>query len=245
MRRAEATAEAMMEPRAFLTAQWRHLAMLNYDIDPGVLAPFLPAGTELDRFEGRVIVSLVGFLFLKTRVMGIPIPFHRDFEEVNLRFYVRRRANGGWRRAVVFIRELPRLAIAATARVFYGENYVAVPMGHSVNAEGVSYRWRFKGVENSIGVKVHGAPREVEGGSEAEFITEHYWGCTGRAGGPTMEYNVTHPRWRVWPADRAQFVGDVEQLYGKEFAPALRRAPDSAFLAEGSAVTVFKGSPLP
>lgn len=186
-----------------------------------------------------------GFLFLNTRVLGIPIPFHRNFEEVNLRFYVRRKADGGWRRAVVFVKELvPRFAIAATARAVYGENYVAVPMGHSIGAQQVSYSWRYKGAENSMQLGMHGVPHDVEGGSEAEFITEHYWGYARRAGGRTTEYQVAHPRWRVWNADHARFEGDAAGLYGTPFAQALRNPPDSAFLAEGSAVTVFRGVPL-
>jgi uncharacterized protein YqjF (DUF2071 family) len=238
----------------FLTAEWRHLAMLNYDIDPSVLVPLVPAGTELDQHAGRTMVSLVGFLFLNTRVLGIPIPLHRNFEEVNLRFYVRRKADDGWRRAVVFVKELvPRFAIAVTAKALYGENYAAVPMSHAIveepgrsgdNCKRVSYDWRFKGRTNWLRLTAHGEPLEVEAGSEAEFITEHYWGYARRANGSTTEYRVDHPRWRVRSADDAQFVGDVGELYGKEFVPALQGPPDSAFLAEGSEVTVFKGSAL-
>lgn len=229
----------------FLTAEWRHLAMLNYDVDPRVLAPLVPPGTELDEFEGRTMASLVGFLFLKTRVRGIAIPFHRNFEEVNLRFYVRRKVGGEWRRAVVFVREfVPRWAIAATARALYGEKYLALPMGHSVGPEAVSYTWKFRGTENSIHMTVVGEPREAGAGSEAEFITEHYWGYTSRGGGRTMEYRVAHPRWRVWNADHARFIGDIASLYGSEFVPSLQGTPNSAFLAEGSEVTVFKGVPL-
>ena len=119
--------------RPFLTAQWRCLAMVNFEIDPAVLRPFVPVGTELDCWQGRAFVSVVGFLFVDTRVWGWPIPYHRDFEEVNLRFYVRRRAEEGWRRAVVFVKEIvPRAAIAMSARWLYGENYVALPMRHQV-----------------------------------------------------------------------------------------------------------------
>src|ERR1700690_3759655 len=117
----------------FLTAEWRYLAMLNYEIEPAALTALVPAGTELDFWNGKTFISLVGFLFQKTRVCGIPIPFHRNFEEVNLRFYVRRKADDGWRRGVVFIKELvPRLAIAFIARTFYNENYIALPMSHQI-----------------------------------------------------------------------------------------------------------------
>lgn len=164
----------------FLTAEWRHLAMLNFDIDPSILRPLVPTGTELDDWRGRTFVSVVGFLFLNTRVFSAAIPFHRDFEEVNLRFYVRRKASDGWRRAVVFVKEIvPRLAIALTARALYGENYVAVPMRHRIAIENgctaglqsVLYSWRFCGRENRMELSADGQAGEVVEGSNVEFIT--------------------------------------------------------------------------
>src|SRR2546425_745029 len=148
--------------KVFLTAEWKHLAMLNYEIDQSMLAPFVPAGTELDLWDGKVLVSIVGFLFVKTRVFGIPIPFHRDFEEVNLRIYVRRKAEDGWRRGVVFIKELvPRAAIALVARNLYNEPYIALPMAHRIEAESGSvksaeYSWRFGGRQNGLKLTTRG-----------------------------------------------------------------------------------------
>ena len=125
------TVEPNVQP--FLTANWRYLAMLNYVVDPRLITPLVPAETEIDFENGETFLSVVGFLFLDTRLLGLPIPLHRDFEEVNLRFYVRRKSADTWRRGVVFIRELvPRRAIALVARTFYGENYVAVPMKHEI-----------------------------------------------------------------------------------------------------------------
>ena len=236
----------------FLTAQWRHLAMLNYEVDPKILQSFLPAGTELDDWQGRIFVSIVGFQFLNTRVLGVLIPYHHDFEEVNLRFYVRRKVSGEWRRGVVFIKELvPRMAIAWVARVFYGENYVALPMWHSIEAEhdtdtgplSVSYAWSFCGEKNRMKVTLENSSEDVVEGSVEEFITEHYWGYTRRRNGCTTEYRVEHPQWRVAKAMSAQLDCDVAGLYGEQFVEFLK-TPASAFLADGSEITVFKGRPL-
>lgn len=242
-----------MPPNSFLTAEWRYLAMLNFDVDPTVLRRLVPAGTELDDWRGRTFVSVVGFLFLNTRVLGMPIPCHRDFEEVNLRFYVRRKMSDGWRRAVVFVKELvPRTAIALTARMVYGENYVALPMNHRIEVENgsspvrrVCYSWKFNGRENQIQMEVQGEAQESEPGSEEEFITEHYWGYTRRRDGSTREYRVEHPRWRVWRARDARLDCDAARLYGDQFIESLQAAPASAFLADGSEVTVSKGISLP
>ena len=237
-----------MNPRPFLTAHWRNLAMLNYEVPPEILAPLVPAGTELDSWQGKTFVSVVGFLFLDTRVRGIAIPGHRDFEEVNLRFYVRRRAEDGWRRGVVFVREIvPRFAIAGTARLLYGEKYVSLPMRHSITGDPtrggmyVMYGWRFRGRWHGIGAVVGGSPQEALPGSEEEFITEHYWGYSSLRGGGCVEYQVEHPRWRVWNLLRPVLDCDVAPLYGAGFAGPLAGEPSSAFLADGSEVAVYPG----
>jgi uncharacterized protein YqjF (DUF2071 family) len=239
-----------MPARRFLTAEWRNLAMLNYEVAPSLVAAYVPAGCELDSWDGRTFVSVVGFQFLSTRVLGIPIPFHRDFEEVNLRFYVRRRHEGSWRRGVVFIKELvPRHAIAWVARQVYGENYVALPMRHSIRGLGsgsamASYEWRRSGAWEGMRVNVSGSPALPEEESEASFITEHYWGYTRQRNGGTVEYQVEHPRWRVWHATGAWLKCNARALYGAAFSEVLSGSPRTAFLADGSAVTVRQGQRL-
>jgi uncharacterized protein YqjF (DUF2071 family) len=227
--------------------------MLNYEIDPKALAPLVPAGTELDSWQGRTYVSLVGFRFLDTRVLGIPIPLHRNFEEVNLRFYVQRKAEDGWRRGVVFVKEIvPRFAIAFVARWLYNENYVALPMRHELRSaaadpscvESVAYAWHAGGREHRLSLAGAGAPQPLVPGSEAEFIAEHYWGYTRQPDGGTVEYKVEHPPWRVATAARAELDCDVRSMYGDRFAEALGRPPSSAFLADGSAISVSHGSRL-
>jgi uncharacterized protein YqjF (DUF2071 family) len=234
-------------PGTFLTAEWRYLVMLNYEIDPHVLLPILPRYTELDCWQGKHFVSVVGFLFLNTRVLGIPIPFHRNFEEVNLRFYVRRRAGDEWRRGVVFIKEVvPRSAIANVARWVYNENYVCQPMSSSIEIPTtetdpgrIEYRWGREPLR--VWARIAGLPKVLPGGSEAEFITEHYWGYARQRDGGTMEYRVEHPPWRVWQALDAKLEGDVTGFYGAAYGEALAGKPSSTFVAEGSPIAVYRG----
>jgi uncharacterized protein len=241
--------EQMNPGKAFLTAQWRELAMLNYNVDPALLQQFVPAGTELDLWNGQAFLSLVGFRFLHTKVLGISFPFHSNFEEVNLRLYVQRRDGPIVKRGVVFIREIvPRWAIAALARMLYNENYISLPMSHHISTVdmslAVSYAWKSDNRWNTIGLTVKGDPAVPEPDSEEQFITEHYWGYTRQQDGGCIEYQVVHPPWRVWSAPDARFEGDAEQLYGKALGAVLKQEPASAFLAEGSAVTVYKGRRL-
>ena len=241
----------MSTDEVFLTAKWQHLAMLNYEVDADLLLPFVPAGTELDRWNGKVFVSLVGFRFLRTRLLGfLPIPMHSNFDEVNLRFYVRRRVGSEVRRGVVFIQEMvPRRAIAFVARTFYNENYVALPMAHKLDSFGdkdlrVAYRWRREGRWSEINLETDGNSELPSEGSVEQFITQHYWGYAAQPEGGSMEYRVTHPSWKVWQARKAAFEGDAGKFCGKDIAAVLRGKPQSAFLAEGSAVTVAKGRRL-
>ena len=208
----------------FLSAEWRQLAMVNYEVDPAVLRLLVPAGTELDTFEGRSYVSLVGFLFLQTRVFGFRFPFHTNFAEVNLRFYVRRRMDGaeGWRRGTVFIKEMvPRRIIATMARLLYNESYITRPMRHTVGTTRAQYDWRQAGRWESLSVTgQEGNWQGIAVGSQEEFITEHYWGYNRQRDGRTLEYQVEHPRWRVRQAREYRFDCEVERLYGAAFVPS-------------------------
>ena len=223
--------------------------MLNFVVDPQVVAPLVPPGTEIDFENGNTFVSVVGFLFLDTRLLGLPIPLHRDFEEVNLRFYVRKKSADTWRRGVVFVRELvPKRALATIARVFYGEPYLAIPMSHDIeHRDGklkVEYSWKRGRKTESIKMSANGEAQAIPAGSHAEFITEHYWGYTSFRGG-CSEYRVEHPRWKVWHAETFEFKADVATLYGEKFVEPLSVPPHSAFIAEGSPIQVLLREQLP
>ena len=234
--------------RPFLTARWDSLLMLSYVCPAEVLEPLVPAGTTLDLWQGEALVSLVGFRFLETRLGGVPVPFHRRFEEVNLRFYVVRETSAGEvRRAVTFVRELvPRWAIATVARVVYNEPYLAVPMGHDVAVDPatggrVAYTWRHGGERYALRGTASGPAAPAAAGSEAQFVTEHYWGYTRQRDGGTLEYQVEHPPWALWTLDAAAFEGPPAPLYGAAFADVLAEPPRSALLAVGSEVAVHAG----
>jgi uncharacterized protein len=232
---------AAKHKKTFLTAAWRDLVMLNYEVDPALLAPYMPRGVETDFWQGRTHVSLVGFSFLNTRVLGVPIPFYRNFDEVNLRFYVRR----GDRRGVVFFREIvPRGAISWVARRVYGENYLRLPMRHQIEPSRVEYAWRFGGRWNRIAASELGPPMPLAPGSHEEFIAEHYWGYARRSADRTVEYRVDHRPWNVRVAGAATFEGCVTGLYPREFEFLDSGTPDSAFVADGSVVSVSHGRQL-
>jgi uncharacterized protein YqjF (DUF2071 family) len=207
----------------------------------------------LDSWSGKTFVSVVGFLFRNTRLLGLPIPFHRNFEEVNLRFYVRCKSGEEWRRGVTFIKEIvPRSAIAAVARYVYNENYIALTMRHRIDEESgkfkdggiVEYMWKHSSLWNHLRVKTSGAPSALVPGSEEEFITEHYWGYARQRDGSSVEYQVEHPPWRVWQVGECSLDCDVADLYGSQFVKPLSAPPSSAFLAEGSVIRVSRATKI-
>lgn len=223
--------------------------MANYAIDPAVLQPLLPCGTELDTYNNTHYVSLVGFLFANTKVLGLSFPFHRSFEEVNLRFYVRYNEKGEWKRGVVFIKEIvPRHAITFVANTLYGENYATHRMKHEwkVRPESfeVSYEWKIKNEWNYLKAVAEKNSSPLLQGSEEEFITEHYWGYTFIHQSCAGTYRVAHPRWAVHKVKRFDIHCNAATLYGLQFAEALAQKPVSVFLAEGSPIAVMKGTKI-
>jgi uncharacterized protein YqjF (DUF2071 family) len=227
--------------RPFLTAQWRHLVMASYEIDAALLEPYVPSGTTPDSWMGGTFVSLVAFRFLDTRVLGLPIPLHRNFDEVNLRFYVRRVVGSEVRRGVVFLREVvPRRAIAAVARLLYNEPYIAVPMRSVVQPTpppSVEYRWRLEGSWHSCAATATGPGILPQPETFEAYIAERNWGYTRQRGGGTIEYRVEHPRWTVWRVTDFRVPAELTGLCDRALASVLVE-PRSVLLADGAPVTV-------
>lgn len=225
----------------FLKAEWRKLAIINYEINPAVLLPYLPAGTELDDYQGKYYVSLVGFMFVNTKLLGFPIPFHRSFEEVNLRFYVKKKEGDRWKRGVVFIKEIvPKPALSLVANSVYKEHYRTMPMKnrihHKENELLIRYSWKDK-AWHSITVTAENTPLPMKPDTEFEFITEHYFGFTKRKD-KTSEYEVCHPKWEYYEVKSHDLKVDFKTLYGKDFECLNHRQPVSVMLAEGSEIQV-------
>ncbi|CAH0147305.1 MULTISPECIES: YqjF family protein [unclassified Pedobacter] len=235
----------MTSPKVFLTAEWRKLALAQYAVDKEILSKYLPPHCELDDWQGKYYVSLVGFMFIDVKLRGFNIPFHTDFEEVNLRFYVKFKDGDTWKRGVVFIKEfVPKPAITFVANTIYKENYQTFPMKHvwieQKHQLEVDYHWKNRTWHN-FSVIASSKAEEIQIGSEEEFITEHYWGYTKISTNKTSEYGVEHPRWQAYPVKDYKINADFGINYGNDFSFLNDAKPDSVFLAEGSEIRVLKG----
>ena len=228
----------------FLKAHWKHLLLANYKVDPELISSRVPDQTRLDIFEGKCFLSLVAFLFDNTRVLGIPVPFHRKFEEVNLRFYVVAEREPT-RRAVTFVQEIvPKRVIPLIANTLFHENYVATRMSHRLQFDpndqkqvnSVDYQWG-QGLENRIAARIQRSLELPLTGSVSEFITEHYWGYANGPGG-TLEYRVKHPKWVGCVIDDYDIEVDFERVYGPSFGFLKDLKPENVIYAQGSPVSV-------
>jgi uncharacterized protein YqjF (DUF2071 family) len=242
----------MAQKSKFLTAFWKNLIMANYEVNPDILTKFVPQKTELDFFNSKCLVSLVGFMFLDTKVLGIPIPFHRNFEEVNLRFYVKHKSENDGneiKRGVTFIKEIvPKSLIKHVANNIYAEKYESMPMRNELNishlAINTGYFWKYQAEEYYIKTSADKNSFMAAPGSEEEFITEHYWGYTKVNESETSEYQVEHPKWKLHEVKTHEINCDFGKLYGEQFSFLNKTIPSSVFLAEGSEIIVRKGSNL-
>ncbi len=227
----------------FLSARWENLIMANYEVPPAVLIPYLPHGVELDFHHNKTYVSLVGFMFKKTSLFNIPIPFLGTFEEINLRFYVKRLEGDTIKRGVVFINEtVPYKAVAWLANKLYKEQYIAIPTKNTIESTGISkhikYQWKIKNHWNHLAVNAAPEKEEMVAGSIEEFIFEHYYGYTKIDTQVSQEYRVNHPRWQVNKVTDYSIDCDFPAMYGNDFSFLKNQQPASVILAEGSSVTV-------
>jgi hypothetical protein len=237
-----------LSKRTFLDAQWRKLIMINYTVDPAILKPYLPFETELDLWNDTCYVSLVGFMFVETKVLGLKIPLHINFEEINLRFYVKYKHTDGVKRGVVFLKEIvPRPALTMVANLLYSEKYETLKTRHTWLVEDetltVEYGWK-KGEWNSIKVIADKNPVDIAPYSEEEFITEHFWGYTKINNNMTSEYEVVHPHWQIYPVKEFNVDVDFNKVYGTNFSFLQNQQPLSVYLAEGSEILVKQGAKI-
>ncbi|NRD24738.1 DUF2071 domain-containing protein [Winogradskyella litoriviva] len=222
----------------FLSAYWENLILINYQIDPNILKPFVPKGTQLDSFHGKYYVSIVGFMFKNTRVLGFKLPYHINFEEVNLRFYVKHNN----KRGVVFIKEIvPKPLITLVANSIYHEHYQTNKMKHrwleSEKHNEFQYQWKLNQQWQSFSVKTEKHTSTIKENTEEQFITEHYFGYTKHKNN-TFEYEVVHPTWQQLRVIDVDININFETNYGERFKILQTLNPSSVILAKGSAVSV-------
>lgn len=229
----------------FLMAEWNHLVMANYVVPKEILLSYVPAKTSLDLYKGEAYLSLVGFMFLNTRIQGLGIPFHINFEEVNLRFYIRYNNHGCWKRGVVFIKEIvPRHGVSFVANSLFGEKYETLKMEHYHHESSEylenGYEWLYKNKWNRLSATSVKKSSPIGRASQEEFIADHYWGYTKHSETETYEYEVEHPVWETFKVVDYSVDCDFGLLYGEEFSFLKDAEPRSVYMLKGSEIRIHK-----
>jgi uncharacterized protein YqjF (DUF2071 family) len=235
----------------FVTGRFRHIILLNYAVDPTLLASRLPPQTELDFHDGRTYLSLVGLQSSALKVYGLPLPLYQEHAQVNLRFYVRHRIEGTrWRHGVVFINQIiPHRFIAWSVRWLFHETVISRQIDAEIakNSRGlnqVEYRWQPGQQHCYIRTAFHGGDGDMVPAADRDFFAERYWGYRALGDGGCFAYNFVHPEWKTYRGRVADTSAEVDDFYGPPFSGILNRPPDSAFVCSGSKISLAWGHRL-
>src|SRR5947208_1274723 len=117
---------------------WRDLTFFHWPVHPSVIAPHIPAGLDVDMYDGSAWISLTPFLIDNLRPPLTPgLPWISRFPETNLRTYVRDRTGYGgiW----FFSLEAARAAAVLGARLSYRLPYMWSKMRVQVEGNRVRY----------------------------------------------------------------------------------------------------------
>lgn len=231
--------------KKFLTAHWKNLIMINFEVSPKFLMPLVP-GTEFDLWENKAFVSLIAFLFDKTKFLGIPAIGNKKFEELNIRFYVKRFEGENQKRGVAFVKEIvPKPLVTGIANLLFSEHYQTMKMSHKVNfvetnqtkIQNLEYIAE-KDLFHRFSARLESKLTDMKEGSFEEFIAEHYWGYSRVNDHKTIEYEVQHPIWQIYKESDVSYTCDFEKLYGNKWKFLNLENPHSTFVAKGSEVSI-------
>lgn len=226
----------------FLTATWKYLPFANYKVPREFLMPFVPQGCQLDRFRESYYISVVGLRFLDTRVLGVPVPGHINFSEINLRFYIKAEVGGKMRHGVSFIKEIvAKPVITWVANNLYNEHYQTMPVRYGLQEHGpehhINYEWRPKSRWMKFNLSYAPDKKQIMPDTEEQFILERYYGFSQHRGG-TTSYEVKHVSWHYHEVLESFVDIDFEETYGKEFGLLNELEPSSIMMAEGSRIGI-------
>jgi uncharacterized protein len=228
-----------------LRAEWNNIIMANYAVPKELLLPYVPYKTELDFFEGETYVTLAGFMFLNTQMLGFDVPFHSNFEEVTLRFYVRSNHSLAAKRGVVFIKEIvPKYAITLLANTVFGQNYTTLKMKSFHQDMGdymeTGYEWKYQDKWNKLTAKAVKRSTPIRQNNFNEFIADHYYGYRKNGETKTYQYEVEHEHWETFNVIEYSVDCDFGSLFGKEFSILNKEKPKSVFMLKGSEIRIHQ-----
>jgi uncharacterized protein YqjF (DUF2071 family) len=228
--------------RVVFSQEWRDLTFVHWAVDPGVVAPLLPAGVRPDVLDGATPVGLVAFRMRDVGIGRSPgIPYFGSFAETNVRLYT---VDEAGQRGVFFLSlDATRLVPVLVARAL-GVPYCWSRMAVAATGDTQTYtcrrRWpRPRGATSRLSVRV-GAP--VAEPTELERFVTARWGLhlPGRA--RSAYWPNEHPE---WPLHRAELLGLDDDLVAATGLPTPTTPPTSVLWSPGVAVRFGPRRPVP
>ncbi len=190
--------------RPVMVQSWNEIVFVHWRYDPSEVQRLLPAGVEVDTFDGSAWVGLIPFhmdgLGFPPSILH-PLPHVGSFPEVNIRTYVRSRG----RRGVYFLSlDIDRYLPAVVARLGYRIPYCVgdvrhVRVGDRVMSS-VDRRWPSsgRGATASLSVRVGSA---VDADPLTAFLTARWGLISSNPYGRFGYAPVEHPAWQLHEAE--------------------------------------------
>ena len=226
---------------AWLETEWRHLALLNYEIDAAAVARKLPSELELDLWEGRAFASVIGHVVQHPRWLGFRFPEPEPFARVGLKIYVKRRVGTVWRRGELWWQEyFPTPPKVPPGIIRRSHSAVNAPTRFSIHFEPkgkisdavVEYGWQVGAEWAMVSLRSQGIAQPTESWPWEHFLLHrsYSYSADGREG------SIEHPIWFFWEVESAALSPIATTTFGPEFAPFLREKPESAIFVKGSKI---------
>jgi uncharacterized protein YqjF (DUF2071 family) len=187
--------------------RWADLAFLHWPIPPERLQPLLPAGLELDTFDGSAWLGVVPFRMeaIRHRLLP-PLPGARAFPELNVRTYVR---HAGLRGVYFFSLDAAHRPAVRVARRTFHLPYFDARMScdrspatgtityHSTRTHRLAPPATFDATYAPI---LNAPPATPPPGTLEYFLTARYCLYSHSPTGQIFRGHIDHPPWPLQPA---------------------------------------------
>lgn len=227
--------------KLFMSCSWTNLLYVNFRIDAKLINALLPKDLEADLFDGFAILSFVGFRFTDARLLGIKIPFHQKFPEINLRTYVKSKKNPT-EKGIYFISEMvPKFMTYFVGKFIFGEPFSRINVQEILNENSFGYKIENKNEGLEMSAILSQNLNEQIKNKEEEFIVDRVFAFCGKANKKSKKYEVQHPKWNLMKAENSNYIFSNLSHISKLLNNFLQGAtPSSIFATDGSAVDVFR-----
>ena len=181
---------------------WHHLLFAHWRLDADSLRGHIPAGLELDTYQGEAWLGIVPFHMTNVAPRGVPaLPWVSAFPELNVRTYVRLEGKPG---VYFFSLDATNPLAVWGAWTLFHLPYFTASMTVSVVDDHVRYASRRRSGESARFVAEYwpcAEPQAPAPGSLEAFLTERYCLYAADSASRLHRLEIHHPPWPLQGAD--------------------------------------------